>query len=182
MTRIANNVAARGYRSELRAQQAEETRARILEATARVMARGIATISIPAVAREAGVSVPTVYRHFGTKRDLLAAIYPYALKRAGVNEPPFPGSIDELKENVRVYAARVGSFDELTRAAMASPASAEVRALSIPRRLGMIERLVGLVRPTACKSRSRADGAATGRAAQLIGAAHVERMLGAPAE
>ena len=99
MTRISNPP-AREYRSELRAQQAEETRARILEATARVMARGIATISIPAVAREAGVSVPTVYRHFGSKRDLLSAIYPYALKRAGAHEPPFPESLDELKENV----------------------------------------------------------------------------------
>ena len=68
------------------------------------MARGIATISIPAVAREAGVSVPTVYRHFGSKQDLLAAVYPYALKRAGVHEPPFPASLDELKDSVRAYA------------------------------------------------------------------------------
>src|SRR4026207_968260 len=124
MNRISNHP-VREYHSELRAQQAEETRARILEATARVMARGLATISIPAVAREAGVSVPTVYRHFGSKRELLAAIYPAPLRRAGVHDPPFPGSLDELRENVRVYAAHVGSFDELTRAAMASPASAE---------------------------------------------------------
>src|SRR6476620_1464965 len=150
MTRIAS--AGREYHSQLREQNEEQTRERILEATLRMTAGGLATISIPAVAREAGVSVPTVYRHFGTKRDLLAAIYPYALKRAGVNEPPFPGSIDELKENVRVYAARVGSFDELTRAAMASPASAEVRALSIPRRLGMIERLVDSFDPPLAKA------------------------------
>ena len=67
MTRIAK-APARTYRSELRAQQADETRARILDATVRVMARGLASLSIPAVAREAGVSVPTVYRHFATKR------------------------------------------------------------------------------------------------------------------
>ena len=151
MTRIAN-TAGREYRSELRAQQAEATRDRILEATARVMARGIAAISIPAVAKEAGVSVPTVYRHFRTKQDLLAAVYPYGLRRAGVQEPPFPASVDELKESVRAYAAHVGSFDELTRAAMASPASAEVRALSIPRRLGMIERLVDAVEPPLAKA------------------------------
>ena len=51
MTRIANTAATREYRSELRAQQADETRARILDATGRVMAGGITTISIPAVAR-----------------------------------------------------------------------------------------------------------------------------------
>jgi AcrR family transcriptional regulator len=151
MTRLAN-TSTREYHSELRARQAEETRDRILEATARVMARGIATISIPAIAREAGVSVPTVYRHFRTKQDLLAAVYPYGLKRAGVREPPFPGSLDELKENVRLYAEHVGSFDELTRAAMASPASAEVRALSIPRRLAMIERLVDSFEPPLVKA------------------------------
>ena len=151
MARIANNV-TREYRSELRAQQADETRARILDATGRVMSRGIATISIPAVAREAGVSVPTVYRHFGSKRDLLAAVYPYTLKRAGVDEPTFPQSLDELKDGVRAYAAHVDSFDDLARAAMASPAAAEVRALSMPRRLGLIERLVDSVDPPVTKA------------------------------
>jgi AcrR family transcriptional regulator len=150
MSRIANTT--REYRSELRAQQADETRARILDATGRVMSRGIATISIPAVAREAGVSVPTVYRHFGSKQDLLAAVYPYELKRAGVREPTFPRSLDELKDGVRAYAAHVDSFDDLARAAMASPASAEVRALSMPRRLGLIEKLVDTVKPPLAKA------------------------------
>jgi len=65
MTRIAD--AGRPYNNELRAQQAEATRSRILDATIRVMAGGVGTLSIPDVAREAGVSVPTIYRHFGTK-------------------------------------------------------------------------------------------------------------------
>jgi AcrR family transcriptional regulator len=151
MTRIANTE-TREYRSQLRTEQAEQTRSRILEATIRVTARGVTAISIPAVAREAGVSVPTVYRHFGSKQDLLAAVYPYVLSRVGASEPPFPRSLDELRENVRAYAARVGSFDELTRAAMASPASAEVRALSIPRRLRMIERLVDSFEPPLVKA------------------------------
>ena len=52
------NSAPRPYRSRLREEQAQETRERILDATGRVMAAGIATVSIPAVAREAGVSIP----------------------------------------------------------------------------------------------------------------------------
>ena len=47
------------------------------------MASGLASLSIPAVAREAGVSVPTVYRHFGTKDDLLAAVYPHVARGSG---------------------------------------------------------------------------------------------------
>ena len=81
MTRITNRR-GRKYSSQLRAEQAEETRARILDATVPVMARGIASLSIPAVAREAGVSVPTVYRHFATKQDLIEAIYPHVMRRA----------------------------------------------------------------------------------------------------
>jgi AcrR family transcriptional regulator len=147
MTRISNTAATREYRSELRAQQADETRARILDATVRVTARGIAGISIPAVAREAGVSVPTVYRHFGTKEELLAAVYPYVLRQARAHEPPFPRSLDELKDGVRAYAGLIDSFDDLTRAALASPASAETRALSMPRRLGLISDLVDTIEP-----------------------------------
>ena len=49
MVRIANGR-QREYRSELRAEQAEETRKRILDATLRVMAGGVATVSVPAVA------------------------------------------------------------------------------------------------------------------------------------
>jgi AcrR family transcriptional regulator len=64
MNRIA--IGTMGAYNELRAAQAQATRARILEATVNVMARGVASVSIPAVAREARVSVPTVYRHFGT--------------------------------------------------------------------------------------------------------------------
>ncbi|HEY8179321.1 MAG TPA: helix-turn-helix domain-containing protein [Candidatus Limnocylindria bacterium] len=146
MTRISNR-AAREYRSELRVQQANDTRARILDATVRVTARGIATVSIPAVAREAGVSVPTVYRHFGTKEELLAAVYPHVLRQASAHEPPFPRSLDELKDGVRAYADLIDSFDDLTRAAMASPASAETRALSMPRRLGMLSDLVDSIEP-----------------------------------
>jgi AcrR family transcriptional regulator len=146
MTRIANSV-GRAYRSELRAEQAEETRARILDATLRVIARGIASVSIPAVAREAGVSVPTVYRHFGTKQDLLAALYPHAVQRAGLADLVPPRSVDELRDGVRAYFDQVDSFDDLARAAMASPASEEVRRLSIPDRLALTRRLADSIVP-----------------------------------
>jgi len=73
---MANN-AKRPYRSELRAERADQTRGRILDAVVQVMAGGIASLSIPDVAREAGVAVPTVYYHFRTKDDLLEAVYPH---------------------------------------------------------------------------------------------------------
>ena len=151
MTRIVNS-GARSYRSQLRAQQAAETRERILDATGRVMASGLAFVSIPAVAREAGVSVPTVYRHFPTKHDLLAAIYPHAMRRAGLDEVVVPRSMDELRQGLRAHFERTDSLGDLARAAMASPASDEVRRLSMPRRLATFRQVADSIEPKPSKA------------------------------
>ncbi len=143
---------SRAYRSRLRVEQAETTRARILDATLRVMARGIAGLSIPAVAREAGVSVPTVYRHFGTKRRLFAAVYPHVARRSGLPraedlEPP--RSLDGLRDGLRAVYARMESIgaDELTAAAFSGPAGEEVRHIDIPHRRAAFRRLTDTAMP-----------------------------------
>jgi AcrR family transcriptional regulator len=145
MTRIATGT-MEAY-NELRAAQAVATRARILEATVAVMARGVASVSIPAVAREAGVSVPTVYRHFGTKSDLLAAVFPHVMRRAGLDEVVPPRSIDELGQGVRALFERVDSAGDLARAAAASPAAEEVRRVDMPARLEMSRRIADSIVP-----------------------------------
>jgi AcrR family transcriptional regulator len=144
MTRIANR---RTYRSKLREEQAEETRARILDATGPLMARGIASLSIPAVAREAGVSVPTVYRHFATKQELIEAIYPHVIRRAAVSQPPPPRSISELRDGVRGYLAYLDSLDDQARAVMASAAADEVRRASMPNRVAVFRAVADSVEP-----------------------------------
>jgi AcrR family transcriptional regulator len=151
MSRIIKRP-VREYRSQLRAQQADQTRSRILDATLRVMADGVASVSIPAVAREAGVSVPTIYRHFGTKRDLLAALYPHLEQRAGLDEMVVPRSIDELQDGVRAIFERIDSFDDLARAAMASPAAEEARRITMPDRLALGRRLADSIVPKLAKA------------------------------
>ena len=146
MTPIATR-SARAYRSQLRAEHAEETRGRILDAAVRVTARGIASVSIPAVAREAGVSVPTVYRHFGTKRDLLAALYPHVVRRAGLPDLVIPRSIDELLDGLRAYFKRTDSLGDLARLAMASPASDDTRRINMPDRLAIFRGLADSIVP-----------------------------------
>jgi AcrR family transcriptional regulator len=146
MVRIANGQ-AREYRSELRAQQAEETRKRILDATLRVMAGGVATVSIPAVAREAGVSIPTVYRHFGTKSGLLKALYPHLMPRIGMYDMTPPSSIGEFRIAIHAIFERLDAADDLARVAMASPAAAEARGATMPDRLRFSRRFVETVAP-----------------------------------
>jgi len=145
MTRLANK--ARPYRSDLRAEQAEGTRGRILDAALRVMTTGVASLSIPAVAREAGVSVPTVYRHFGTKADLLAQMYPHAARRSGLDGLPDPTSLRDVRSSLRAIFERVDALDDMARAAMASQVGDEVRHATIQSRYERIRRLGDSIDP-----------------------------------
>jgi AcrR family transcriptional regulator len=144
----------RAYHSQLRKTQSYETRRRILDATVRVMADGLAGLYIPAVAREAGVSIATVYRHFPTKRDLLAAMYPHIASRMGIDSIPQPQSLDDVRPWVRAIVERYDALDDVSRAAMASPGAAAVRHATMPARY---ERIRGLADSTAPKLK-RADG------------------------
>ena len=147
MNRITKRDPEREYHSELRAEQALATRARILDATLRVIANGLAGVTIPAVAREAGVSVPTVYRHFGTKRDLLAALQPHLQQRARLDEVVLPSSATELRSSLVAMLGRMDSLDDLARAALASPAAEEVRRVHFPNRFRVIRRVADAIAP-----------------------------------
>jgi AcrR family transcriptional regulator len=137
----------RPYHSQLREQQAEETRERILDATLRLTADGLASLSIPAVAREAGVSVPTIYRHFRTKAGLLSAMYPFAARRTGLDAVPDPTSVEELRGAIRAYIERLDGLEDMARAAYASPIADEVRHATIRSRVQRIQRVADSIRP-----------------------------------
>jgi AcrR family transcriptional regulator len=65
-------VGARRYRSRRRAQQAEQTREDVLAAAIELFAdRGWAATTVAAIAERAEVAVETVYRGFGSKKELL---------------------------------------------------------------------------------------------------------------
>ena len=117
----------RTYESPLREEQARRTRERILGALVRIMARGVTEISMPAVAREAGVSVPTVYRHFGTKRQLVAALGDYLLPRTGLLPERAAADLEDVAGFAKTVYRRYERMDATVRAAMASGLGNEVR-------------------------------------------------------
>jgi AcrR family transcriptional regulator len=137
----------RPYRAGLRAHQAAITRDRILDATIRVMAGGLADLTVPAVARMAGVSVPTVYRHVASKRDLLAALQPHLQQRAGIDVTALPASIDGLRATLVSLLEGMDSLDDVMRAAHASPAAEEVRRVHAPKRFELARRVVDPIAP-----------------------------------
>jgi len=104
-------------------------------------------VTIARIAQEAGVSVPTVYRHFPTKQELLDALYPNAERRARRSGFVAPTTIAELHEGIIRLLDTLDAFDDLTRAAMASPTGEEARSRSMPRRIGLIRRMVETIEP-----------------------------------
>jgi AcrR family transcriptional regulator len=96
--------APRAYRSQLREQQAEQTRELIVAALAdQVWQDGLADFSVPKVAKRANVATRTVYRYFPTRDDLLDAVGEWLRKHAP--EPAIPRDLDDLTRYVReLYA------------------------------------------------------------------------------
>ncbi len=134
------------YHSPLREEQMEKTREQIIEALVRTMAHGMAALSIPAVAREAGVSVPTVYRHFHTKRELIESLGGYLLKKIGFTNLVLPHSPQELASSVQDLFVMYEGTDEALRAAAMSEFAYEARKQALPARLKIIEDALAPVR------------------------------------
>ncbi len=132
---------ARTYDNELRAEQADATRRRILDALVRTIARGVAALSVPAVAREAGVSVPTVYRHFKSKAALVAALSPHLVGRAGLMDTALMESAD-LPTIVREMYRRNADMDTEVRAALASELGQEMRRRMMPQRVALTRKTI----------------------------------------
>ncbi len=76
----------RRYASELRQEQARQTRCAILDAAGRLFVEpGYAATPLTAIAAQAGVAVQTVYAVFGSKRQLLSDLVD--VTTAGDDEP-----------------------------------------------------------------------------------------------
>lgn len=109
----------RAYRSELRARQAQETRARIVAASARLFAtRGYQATTIAAIAREAGVSAETV-KTSASKAELLIAAFEVTFSGseaaesltdteigAGLLDMPDDGFLDSVLAQITTANAR----------------------------------------------------------------------------
>ena len=84
----------------VREQIRDQVRVRILDAADRLFyAHGIQSIGVDAVVLEAGISKRTLYRHFGS-RDQLVAAY---LGRRGARQPEVPRPGEELNEILGVF-------------------------------------------------------------------------------
>ena len=84
-----------------------DVRSRILEAATRLITSGgVAALTTRAVAAEAAVQAPTLYRLFGDKRGLLDAVAEHGLAAfvaQKVGAPPHPDPVQELRDAWDAY-------------------------------------------------------------------------------
>jgi AcrR family transcriptional regulator len=135
---------ARSYDNSLRAEQASATRERIVDASIAVLAKGPDELSVPAVAAEAGVSVPTVYRHFASKKALVDAVYERYADEIGVRWPDdAPRNLDDLVARVPGVFARHARVPSTLRTVMSGPAGVRARRDNMPDRLAGVDTVIG---------------------------------------
>ncbi len=103
-------MATRKYKSPLRAQQTKDTQQRILEGAARLTLFNIERITHATVAKSAGVSERTVYRHFPTVEALHRAFTIYQEQRLGRDRTE-DFEIDDLVTMYEGWLDRVGATE-----------------------------------------------------------------------
>jgi AcrR family transcriptional regulator len=112
----------RAYDAEGRRARAAERREQVLATARRLfLERGYGPTSLPAIAREAGVSVEYLHKSFGGKAGLVQAIYDKSL--AGTGDIPAPVRSDDAQAHepdAHALFRRFGAF------------TAEVSALAMP--------------------------------------------------
>jgi AcrR family transcriptional regulator len=146
---------ARKYEKRLRAEQEQDTRRRITEATVAQHATvGPARTTISAVAKAAGVQRATVYRHFPDEAALFAACSAHWLADHPRPDPSAWAAIEDPDERLRMALAAFYAFyrrgepmlSNITRDAETIPALAATMARSAAG-MAALEELLDAGRP-----------------------------------
>jgi AcrR family transcriptional regulator len=131
-------MSPRSYSSPLRDRQAAETRTVILEALGTELAAGgVEDFSVARLARRAGVSERTVYRHFPTRETLLDGLSEWYNERVG----DFPDGVSAaaIPWTIAQVFADFDEHESLARAVLASPGGRELRRHARAARLARID-------------------------------------------
>jgi AcrR family transcriptional regulator len=119
---MAGDVAQMLIRQKPRRRDAIERHGRLITAAQREFAARGVNASLEAIARDAGVAIGTLYRHFPTRLDLLMAAFEPRLqefldgaKRALEIDDPWEGFVSYLENLFRVQAGDRGFNDFLSR-------------------------------------------------------------------
>jgi AcrR family transcriptional regulator len=125
----------------LRERHAEQTREVILKALAEQLAKdGFSDFDIPSLARRAGVSVRTVYRHFHSRDALLEGLADWV--NSQITPFPRPASVDDLAELPEALFAAFDEHETILRAQSATDQGRALRAEGRRQHLRMYEEVL----------------------------------------
>ena len=134
----------RTYQSPLREAQAALTRERILMAAKTYLENhDLETLSLRQLADLAGVSPPTVYAHFPTVDDLVAAFFAWLGPRLGL-QMPLP-ALDDFAELPKALFPNFETYGALLRNLMNKPSWDRQRSANAEQRHG---RWIAVVKET----------------------------------
>jgi AcrR family transcriptional regulator len=158
-------MSTRRYVSSVRTAAAAAKRDRIIEAAARSLREdaSIATFSLDAVAKAAGVTRLTVYHQFGSRRGLLEAVFDEIARQGGLAQIPpamaMPdprAALDRLIEIFCAFWSKDSAVGRLHEAMATDPEFAQALIERNERRRKTIDVLVGRIARKAA-SRARQD-------------------------
>lgn len=129
----------RSYESALRREQADRTRAALLEACEALMLEGpVEEVTLPRIAKRAGVTAPTAYRHFADQDALMSGFLEHLRHRIGMGLATVAAVPPESVHAIPlVNYASYERDAKVLRAVMASPAYERVRLARPVDRAGM---------------------------------------------
>ena len=132
---MTTGEATRSYSSPLRAEQAEQTRARIVQAAVDLLSEGDAgDLSMGDVADRAGVSVRTAYRCFATKDALLDGVIEWINDHIDSLAGPPPVARQDYEAGTEAVIGALFDIEPLYRALFATAAGRESHRRTAPSR------------------------------------------------
>jgi AcrR family transcriptional regulator len=124
-----------------RERQKADTRTLILETVKRLLTDlSLGEVSLAMVAREAGITERTVYRHFETREQLLEATWSTVNETIGIRD--FPRTVLELIERPKTLFPAFAGHGEVIRAMLASPQGRQLRLSANKERQAALRTLV----------------------------------------
>jgi len=130
------------YNSPLRTRQKAQTSELIMEAVGATLAEGgLSAVTILAVARAAQVTDRTVYRHYSTRDEMIAAFLRWHLQRSGGEEINAPKDLDTYMATVRRVFAAWQADEAVVRALYLSPEGREFRRSTTQERIAIVREL-----------------------------------------
>jgi AcrR family transcriptional regulator len=159
-------MSTRAYVSSVRTAAAAEKRDRVIDAAARSLREdaSIATFSLDAVAKAAGVTRLTVYHQFGSRRGLLEAVFDEIARQGGLARIPDAmaitdphAALDRLVEIFCAFWNRDPAIGRLHEAMATDPEFAQALIERNERRRKTVNVLVERIAGKAALPQARQD-------------------------